>query len=110
MKHSIQILLKAAASLLVAIVAATASGCHYHNINGDLDGQWQLMSITEPDGTEKAVGNTYYAIQMHTVNHNGSLGGPLVLLFLIFQNRLAAIPDNSSEELPPCHPFSHLFQ
>ncbi|MDE6825866.1 MAG: lipocalin-like domain-containing protein, partial [Paramuribaculum sp.] len=68
MKHSIQILLKAAASLLVAIVAATASGCHYHNINGDLDGQWQLMSITEPDGTEKAVGNTYYAIQMHTVN------------------------------------------
>lgn len=68
MKHSMKTLLKAAAALLVAIVAITATGCHYHNINGDLDGQWQLMSITAPDGTEKAVASTYYAIQMHTVN------------------------------------------
>lgn len=50
------------------------SGCHYHNINGDLDGQWQLMTIDETDGTQITPDRVYYCIQMHTINLTGGTG------------------------------------
>ena len=54
--------------LSITIIVALISGCHYHNINGDLDGQWQLTSIIGEDNKERHVGGVYYAIQMHTGN------------------------------------------
>lgn len=44
------------------------SCAHYHNINGHLDGQWQLMTIDMPDGTQTTPNSVYYCIAMHTMN------------------------------------------
>lgn len=56
---------KARVMLLVAILATMLGGCCDSDLNGDLDGQWQLMSITRSDGTSMAPDQKYYLFAMH---------------------------------------------
>ena len=53
---------------LLMLWALFSASCTYHSINGDLDGQWQLMNIELPDGTQNNPKNAYLCIYMHTVN------------------------------------------
>lgn len=59
-------------ALTISILALAAASCHYRNINDDLDGQWQLMTITEPDGSTLRVQSSYLAIFMHTASVRSS--------------------------------------
>lgn len=61
--------------LLLGFVAALSVSCHYRSINGDLDGNWQLMTIVDSEGRETHPVKTYYAIGMHTVNLFSSSAG-----------------------------------
>ncbi|MEY8245035.1 lipocalin-like domain-containing protein [Heminiphilus faecis] len=54
------------AVFLTAIVLMT--GCRKRSINGDLDGQWQIMKITLADGTVENPEQYYYCLYLHTVN------------------------------------------
>ena len=54
------------AVFLTAIVLMT--GCRKRSINGDLDGQWQIMEITLADGTVENPEQYYYWLYLHTVN------------------------------------------
>lgn len=55
--------------LLVAVLlAAGASSCRKGSINGDLDGQWQVMAIEYNDGSTVHPESTYYCLFLHTFN------------------------------------------
>ncbi len=54
---------------IMAFVALALTGCFNHRyINGDLDGQWQIMEIELADGVVEKPAQTYYCINFHTVN------------------------------------------
>lgn len=66
----------------MAVAMLVLAGCFNHRyINGDLDGQWQIMEIELADGTVEQPERTYYCINFHTVNltsvGNGSATGIL---------------------------------
>lgn len=60
--------------IFASIIAFTLTSCHYHNINGDLDGNWHFLSIEQADGTIIEPDEVYLGIQMHTFNIQ-QLGG-----------------------------------
>lgn len=48
------------------LMTLSFSGCQKSPINGDLDGQWQVMSV-EPEAPETIITNRiYYCFYMHT--------------------------------------------
>lgn len=55
-------------AIMLLLAAVSFSSCRKAAINGDLDGQWQLMTIDEPDGSVVAPQRTYYCLYLHTVN------------------------------------------
>lgn len=59
------------AAIMILAAAAFTESCNYRSINGDIDGQWQLMTIDEPDGTQKSMNSVYYGFGMHVVNLRG---------------------------------------
>lgn len=56
--------------ILVAIVALLGSftGCRKTPVNGDLDGQWQVMKIDYKDSIDVVPDQIYYCFFLHTVN------------------------------------------
>lgn len=54
--------------LLLPILLLTASCDPHHGINGDLDGNWQLMSVDSPDGRQRTFDAVYYSFMMHSFN------------------------------------------
>lgn len=64
--------------IIPALLVFVLAGCHYHNINGDLDGQWQLMSVDLPDGTQQTPQQVYYCFFMHTANVTSTSQGSAV--------------------------------
>lgn len=63
------------AVLLTVIVLMTS--CRKRSINGDLDGQWQIMKITLTDGTVETPEQYYYCLYLHTVNLTNVSGAML---------------------------------
>ena len=66
---------------ILAMVAfvSVLTGCRKHYINGDLDGQWQVLTIEyKSDGHEENVKSKqiYYSFNLHTVNLRQSHGAP----------------------------------
>ncbi len=55
-------------TIVLLLTAVSFSSCRKAAINGDLDGQWQLMSIEESDGSVVTPQSTYYCLYLHTVN------------------------------------------
>lgn len=56
------------ALIIVATLSICLSACHYRSINGDLDGNWKLISIEKTDGAVIRPTSSFYAIAMHTIN------------------------------------------
>lgn len=54
-------------SLSLILALCVSAGCRKAPINGDLDGQWQVMTIDFADGTSSQPDRVYYAIYLHTV-------------------------------------------
>lgn len=54
-----------AITMLAVIAFVMLCGCNKSDLNGDLDGQWQLMSITRNDGTSIVPNQKYYLFAMH---------------------------------------------
>ncbi|MGM9827108.1 MAG: lipocalin-like domain-containing protein [Muribaculaceae bacterium] len=54
--------------IFATVVAFALSACHYHNINGDLDGNWRFLTIEQADGSVTEPDEAFLAIQMHTFN------------------------------------------
>lgn len=42
-------------------------GCGKLPINGDLDGQWQILEIRYADGRVETPERAYYCVQLHTI-------------------------------------------
>lgn len=66
---------------MLAVIAAMSVlyGCRKHYINGDLDGQWQVLTIEYlSDGHEENVKSKqiYYSFNLHTVHLRQSHGSP----------------------------------
>lgn len=53
---------------IACVVAATATSCRKMPENGDLDGQWQIMSIEYNDGTMSNPKGMYYCLFRSVVN------------------------------------------
>lgn len=56
------------ALIIVTALSLCLSACHYRSINGDLDGNWKLISIEKADGSVVRPTASFYAIAMHTIN------------------------------------------
>lgn len=54
--------------LLPLILLLTASCEPHHGINGDLDGNWQLLTVDRPDGGQRTFDAVYYSFMMHSFN------------------------------------------
>lgn len=55
-------------ALLIALLAG-ATACQKDSINGHLDGQWQIMTITDTaDGTETHPESRFFCFFLHTCN------------------------------------------
>lgn len=58
---------------VMAVIVLGATSCRKGGINGDLDGQWQIMEV-ENLATGETTGQQrlYYCLYLHTVNLTGS--------------------------------------
>lgn len=94
MKNTIYNLRIAAAAAVLWLLAATAlQSCQKSAINGDLDGQWQVMEVTPAPEETPITERMYYCFYLHTCNltyYGGSTwasarmafdGGTLTLTF-----------------------------
>lgn len=67
--------MKKLALFIAMAITMAISACHYHNINGDLDGNWHLISYETTDGSVVKPDNFYLGIAMHTINFRSPLLG-----------------------------------
>lgn len=52
--------------IISILIAGISAGCQKSPVNGDLDGQWQVMSV-EPVPSESVIeGRLYYCLSLHT--------------------------------------------
>lgn len=59
-------------SFLAALMLLLPAACRKAPINGDLDAQWQIMSVQYADGTSAAPdGSLYICISLHTLQLRG---------------------------------------
>lgn len=67
------ILIRLAAVMAMAAIVLGTSSCNKRPINGDLDGQWQLMTADYPDGKQVTPDRQlYFCFFLHTANLRGS--------------------------------------
>ncbi len=72
-------IIKVMAFTVVVLAMLGATGCRKHYINGDLDGQWQVLTIEyKSDGHTDNVktSQVYYCFNLHTVNLRQSKASP----------------------------------
>ncbi len=66
-------------AVALIVILGGLSGCRKTPINGDLDGQWQIMKIDYKDSIDVVPGQLYYCFFLHTVNltrvGGGTIGG-----------------------------------
>ena len=65
------------------VMALCVAGCRKGDINGDLDGQWQIMELERVDEGEVChPERTYYCLYLHTVNltkaDGSKIGGNMI--------------------------------
>lgn len=61
---------------LVMMVLTLCGGCRKIGINGDLDGQWRVLSIENTESGETLQpDNVFYCMYLHTVNLTGGSVG-----------------------------------
>lgn len=60
-------LAKALLALQMLLAVVLLGGCVNHPINGDLDGQWQVMNIEKGGEDLGVVGQRYICVQLHVV-------------------------------------------
>lgn len=53
--------------LLILWCLILLTGCRKLPINGDLDGQWQILEIRYADGRIETPERAYYCVQLHTI-------------------------------------------
>lgn len=53
--------------LLILWCLILLTGCGKLPINGDLDGQWQILEIRYADGRIETPERAYYCVQLHTI-------------------------------------------
>lgn len=53
--------------LLILRCLILLTGCGKLPINGDLDGQWQILEIRYADGRIETSERAYYCVQLHTI-------------------------------------------
>lgn len=53
--------------LLILWSLILLTGCGKLPINGDLDGQWQILEIRYADGRIETPERAYYCVQLHTI-------------------------------------------
>lgn len=54
--------------IIITIATMGSTSCRELALNGDLDAQWQVMTLDYPDGTQSAPGQYYYCFYRHTAN------------------------------------------
>ena len=59
--------MKGIMTILIAFTMIILEGCDKMPINGDLDGQWQVMEIDLVDGNIEKPTQLYYCFSLHTV-------------------------------------------
>lgn len=68
--------LKLCMASIAAILMVTLTSCPKHPINGDLDGQWQVMEVT-PEAPEIVIHERiYYCFSLHTTQLTFYGAGP----------------------------------
>ena len=65
-------------SIICILTLLITSGCPKHPINGDLDGQWQVMEVTPEPQEVVIVERMYYCFSLHTVQLTFYGAGPWV--------------------------------
>jgi len=89
--------------ILVCIVASASTSCRKMSENGDLDGQWQILSIEYlDDGTIINPKGFYYCLFRSVVNLT-SRANPLQAGNLIYKDRklTLSMPYSTVEQLAP---------
>ena len=57
------------ASVAIVLILATLASCRKGGINGDLDGQWRVLTVEDlSTGTVTEPTNIFYCFYLHTVN------------------------------------------
>lgn len=89
--------------VLVCIIASAATSCRKMSENGDLDGQWQILSIEYlGDGTVTNPKGYYYCLFRSVVNLT-SRTNPLQAGNLVYKDRklTLSMPYSTVEQLAP---------
>lgn len=88
--------------LIILLAASLATACSDTPTDPELDAQWQLLTIAEPDGavTEPAV-RTYYCFYRHTVQLHNVDGITLLGNLTYVKDRTLTIsfPDDNAARL-----------
>lgn len=87
---------------LVAMLSLVAGSCRKRYINGDLDGQWQVMSIETADGEVKYPNQVYYCLFRHTFNLRG-IGLPTIAGNMVYEGDMLKLeaPYSKDADLLP---------
>lgn len=72
--------------ILLSIILLFAGGCRKAPINGDLDGQWQVMTIENADGSTVTPDNVFYCFNLHVAELTSGKG-------TVFANMTYSHPD-----------------
>lgn len=94
-KHTYNIL----GILLAAVMSLTVFSCNKAPINGKLDGQWQVMSIENADGTVSTPDRHYYCFNLHIAQLT-SVGAGGYSANMVYDDSVIALdfPYNKSEQ------------
>lgn len=89
-------------ALMLCICTSLLTSCRVAPSNGDLDAQWQLMSIDYTDGTQTVPATrTYYSFYRHTANVTlvGGQSATANLTYIEGQSLTLEFPLNTPESL-----------
>lgn len=71
--------------IIVFIIILTMASCRKVSHNGDLDGQWQLQTVSLADGSSMSVRGIYYDFMLHTAQMRG--GGPVCTGNMVYDKK-----------------------
>lgn len=86
-------------TIAIAIIMIMIPGCQKAPINGDLDGQWQVMTV-EPEAPETIITERmYYCFSLHTCQLSMYGSGIWASGNIVFNNNLLTLdfPDANSD-------------
>lgn len=88
--------------ILLAMLSITSQSCRVTSNHGDLDAQWQVMSIELADGTTRQPDRLYYAFFRSVVNLRGA-GLPMQAGNVSFDGDklMLSMPYSTTDDLLP---------